>query len=306
MPESSSDNFENLRRQAIESALWIPEDASDDLKRAKARSSLYRFLLNEITKSAKQEAVAGGRTNFSLSMTFLPKPSRSLPIFNGLLSVSQTLPILARIGISGSTNKTHFIASKRRTSHILIDQVLSSAATRYLNSSLRCVAIDRLLVDALLAQEIFAFGDEMWNPDFRNTSPITQSHVLWSYIKRHFFDVVTFGAIIAFTVWLQSRDIIGATATAWTIGIALVLFLLALIVSTFYLPRLWWRQANARRRVTKLMQDMILVYSELQSEGAISAHHVRMRAQKTTDEGVRWSATLFAVLDDIISRTGRF
>jgi hypothetical protein len=125
MPESSSDNFENLRRQAIESALWIPEDASDDLKRAKARSSLYRFLLNEITKSAKQEAVAGGRTNFSLSMTFLPKPSRSLPIFNGLLSVSQTLPILARIGISGSTNKTHFIASKRRTSHILIDQVLS-------------------------------------------------------------------------------------------------------------------------------------------------------------------------------------
>jgi uncharacterized membrane protein (DUF485 family) len=161
-------------------------------------------------------------------------------------------------------------------------------------------------VDALLAQEIFAFGDEMWNPDFRNTSPITQSHVLWSYIKRHFFDVVTFGAIIAFTVWLQSRDIIGATATAWTIGIALVLFLLALIVSTFYLPRLWWRQANARRRVTKLMQDMILVYSELQSEGAISAHHVRMRAQKATDEGVRWSATLFAVLDDIISRTGRF
>jgi hypothetical protein len=65
-------------------------------------------------------------------------------------------------------------------------------------------------------------------------------------------------------------------------------------------------QSRARRKVISLMELMIGVYSELQPNGATSALRVRQRVEQAAAEGVVWPSTLFALLDDIIARSGRF
>lgn len=68
-----------------------------------------------------------------------------------------------------------------------------------------------------------------------------------------------------------------------------------------------WR--NLRRhdaKVAELLQAMNSVYSDLDSAGPISARHVWGQAKEATKIGVVWPAPLFALLDDIIARSGRF
>jgi hypothetical protein len=84
------------------------------------------------------------------------------------------------------------------------------------------------------------------------------------------------------------------------------LLALLFVVATMALPFVWSQRAKAKQRVVTLMDAMINVYAELKSDGAISAEHIRARSQKAADGGVIWPAPLFAMLDDIIRRTGRF
>ncbi len=62
----------------------------------------------------------------------------------------------------------------------------------------------------------------------------------------------------------------------------------------------------ARRRVRKLLVTMSTLYNELKSDGPISAQYARERAGDAAKQGVVQPAPLFALLDDIISRSGRF
>lgn len=302
-----SASFERLRHEAVEHNIWLPEDASDDLKRAKTRPSLFRFLLNEITKSAKQVAVSRNVSEDDFAYDLLAEATGIVDdirsalvkdIFRGDLKASWNF-------WKHIQNPFYKIQKKEEIPYIERSS-LELAAARYLNSPFRCVPIDRLLVDALMAAEIFAFGNEMWNPYFRWTSPMTQTHALWSYIRGRVWNVVVLGGIIAFAGWLYSKDIIGGTAFGWIAGVLFGLMVLFFALSTIFLPSVWWRQVKTKRKIVALMEDMIGVYIELQSDGAISAEHIRARAQRVAERGVKWPATLFALLDDVVRRTGRF
>lgn len=54
------------------------------------------------------------------------------------------------------------------------------------------------------------------------------------------------------------------------------------------------------------MDAMLGLYAEMNSDGPISAKHIRETAQKAADKGVVWPGPLFALLDDVVARTGRF
>jgi hypothetical protein len=156
-----------------------------------------------------------------------------------------------------------------------------------------------------MALEVFAFGDEMLNPPWAQ-SPLTRKHVLWRYIKGQFWGFVIAGSIIALIAWLNHKDILGETGTLWSVGIVLLLTALQFVIATIALPVAWLHEGREKAKTLQLLSGMLGVYSELKSDGAISAQHVLERAKAVAAQGVAWPAPLFAMLDDVLRRTGRF
>lgn len=180
----------------------------------------------------------------------------------------------------------------------------------YLALPYRSQAMDRVLVRALIAAELYAFGDEMLNEKtfglFPARSPMKQHHMLLGYLRGQLVNAFTFGGIAVLGFGLSSGNIISESVAWWIAGICVSLFLFFAAMSTMALPFLWFNQAKARRRVRDLLATMTTLYNEQRSDGPISAHYVRERASDASRQGVVWPAPLFALLDDIISRSGRY
>jgi hypothetical protein len=170
--------------------------------------------------------------------------------------------------------------------------------------------MDRFLVRVLIAMELYAFGDEMLNEKtfglFPARSPLKQRHVLVAYLLGQIVNGVFFVGIAALALWASSNGWESDSSAAWISGTCVSLFLLFGTISTLTLPFAWSKEAKARQHVAKLLSTMVTIYNELRSDGPISARYIRDRATNAAQEGVVWPAPLYAVLDDIISRTGRF
>jgi hypothetical protein len=137
-------------------------------------------------------------------------------------------------------------------------------------------------------------------------SPLKQRHVLLAYLRGQIVNGVFFAGIAALALWANSNGWANESSAAWISGTCVSLFLLFGAISTVALPFAWYKQANARQRVAKLLSTMATIYNELRSDGPISAQYIRDRATNAAQEGVVWPAPLFALLEDITSRTGRF
>jgi hypothetical protein len=299
------DNFEALRREAVDRAFWVPNDASEELKRATRARTQYRDLIEEITKSAKAEA---SKTNASADHFEFSLLTEAIAIVNDIQSALVEDPYKNPQAGWNFWRHHNFALERVKNKDLpFIDRsALETAATRYLDSPFRVTALDRLLVDALIAAELFAFGNLMLNPYSRSMSPLKQKHTLWTYLLGQIWSIVFFGGIGALAIWLHAIAVISETFLGWTIGILVLLFLINLVVATIALPIVWRQQSDSRQNVTLLLQSMNDVYFELKSDGAISASHVRQMAQNAAVGGVKWPAPLFAMLDDIIARNGRF
>jgi hypothetical protein len=88
--------------------------------------------------------------------------------------------------------------------------------------------------------------------------------------------------------------------------IVLLLAVLQFGVATIALPVVWVQQRKEKQRTLQLLSGMLGVYSDLKSDGAISAQHILERVKAMASLGVGWPAPLFAMLDDVLRRTGRF
>jgi hypothetical protein len=141
---------------------------------------------------------------------------------------------------------------------------------------------------------------------FPARSPLKQTHALLGYLRGSLFNALFFAGIAASGFVLNSNNIISESAAAWIAGICASLFLLFATTSALALPYLWFNQAKARRKVRDLLLTMTTLYNEQRSEGPIGAYYVRERASDASRNGVVWPAPLFALLDDIVSRTGRY
>jgi hypothetical protein len=160
----------------------------------------------------------------------------------------------------------------------------------YLALPYRSEAMDRTLVRCLIAAEMYAFGDEMLNektlfgliPSLLRRSPMKQRHALLAYLSGNFVNYLLFGW------WWET------------------LFWFFAVTSTLALPYVWFNQAKERGKVVKLLATMGKLYHEQLPDGPISAYYTRDRANDASRQGVVWPAPLFLLLDDIISRTGRY
>ena len=184
---------------------------------------------------------------------------------------------------------------------------LEVAVGEYLKLPFRSNYVDRLLVDVLMATEIYAYGAEIsaapYIPGFSQHVTLKFSPTL-NWLAGNFM-VVLLWAILAGLFWVVS--VIHLFPPDWLIGLNFIfagLFLLNLVWTTAWLPFLWVKVATAKRQMHKLMSEMIGAYTELRSAGPISAGQVQYRARKASDAGVGWPSPLFVLLDDILARGG--
>jgi hypothetical protein len=278
----------------------------DDRQKPISRSGLYGYLLREMSDAAIKYAVAKN----------IDPDDFETGVLDGALAVVRDLRS-ALVKEWNDKTLDFWDSNARPIDKIKANKVphidrssLEAVAGDYLAPPYRSQAMDRLLVKILVAVELYAFGDEMLNEKtfgmFPARSPLKQRHVLLAYLRGLIFNGVFFGGIAALALWAASKGWIGETSAGWTSGTCVALFLLFGVISTFALPFSWHSQAKARRNVRKLLLAMVTIYNELSSDGPISAQHIRERVSSAAQDGVVWPAPLFAMLDDIIARTGRF
>jgi hypothetical protein len=294
-----------MARRAIDEEFALPKDADEKLRSA-SHYNIFRHLLNEMTKASITFAVQNSITEDEFEWDVLPD---AIGIVRAIQYAFVSNPRSGDPKNWKFWKHEDFIVERIKNKDVpeIHRSELESAATRYLDSQLRAAAVDRILIDSLMAMEIFAFGDEMLNPEkFYKSSPLKRPHALWTYLSGQFANFVFFGIIIGVIAWLNSHNVLGDTATFWSIGILLLILALAFVVGTVSLPWVWISQGASKRKITDLLGAMTGVYTELKSDGAISAQHIRQRAQAVASQGAVWPAPLFAMLDDVIARTGRF
>jgi hypothetical protein len=90
-----------------------------------------------------------------------------------------------------------------------------------------------------------------------------------------------------------------------TFAVLTVLFLILTSLGTLALPLLWVDHANKVKNVHALIREMTTTYGELRSEGPVSARHLLESLNKSAEAGVAWPGPVYALLDDVMGRTGR-
>jgi hypothetical protein len=251
---------------------------------SRSQGGRYGYLLRRMSQAALEYAVANNIEPDDFKYDVLRD---ALALVEGL-----------RDAIPGRSNRSaNFLDDGNPLDLIKADNVplidrssLEARVGDYLALPYRSEAMDRTLVRCLIAAEMYAYGDEMLNektlfgliPSLFRRSPMKQRHALLSYLIGNLGNLVLFG-------W-------------WWAG----LFWFFVVTSTLALPYVWFNQAKARRKVVNLLTIMGTLYYDQRSDGPISAYYTRDRANDASRQGVGWPSPLFALLDDIISRTGRY
>ena len=158
MSGTESHRLNRLAYDAVEHGFWLPKDADEKLQRAKSSNSLLRFLFNEITKAAVGEAVARKIDPEDFEYEVLPQ---AIQIVKSIQYAFVREPFEGDIKAHWNFWKHQDFALQRiqnKDVPYLSRSELEGAATEYLNSPFRSGAIDRILIDGLMALEIFALA----------------------------------------------------------------------------------------------------------------------------------------------------
>jgi hypothetical protein len=161
---------------------------------------------------------------------------------------------------------------------------IEAAVGGYLRLPYRSAHVDRLLVDLLIAIEIAALNQ--WIEDRKLAFVIFEG---WSGL----ISVLFVGGVTGVLQWLN----IISNSWAWYVPTLAVGFSALSYINTHY----WGPIAKVR----KLFEPMLFSYNAMNSDGPISAQHIRERLTTATEKGVVWPAPVYTLLDDVIARTGR-
>lgn len=305
-------SFETARRERVDAELeqWVDPDAKDAL--SKARRSEYGRALEAISQAAlayASRSVAEGTPHepFDTGLEL------GIEIVQGLWWATHPYDTpdeeRRKLRLWSHRLQPIYDVRSKKTPHfdrLDIEQTVGA----YLKLSYRSEAIDRLLVDLLIAMEVYGFADEMTNevlvPEIGPPrSPILQTHPVVNYFKGQLQNAIFFGAIGLGIYGLQR---FGGLSDAWTFGLIAIdvgIWLVCGAIMTGWLPFAWARHVHNVRHVGNLIDEMAGVYHELRSEGPISVRHLQDCLRTAHEKGARWPAPLYALLDDVMARTGR-
>lgn len=187
--------------------------------------------------------------------------------------------------------------------------MIEAAVGDYLELPFRDERIDRILVDILIAMELYAYGNEVYNskgiPGLPSLSAFLKINPLRYFLKGHLLSALFFiGGAVAF-VFAGIQNWISEGLAIAIAALLVVLFFGFLLRGLVNFPKFRIALSEAQELAHGMLDAMFGLYAEMNSDGPISAKHIRETAQKATDKGVVWPGPLFALLDDVIARTGR-
>jgi hypothetical protein len=251
--------FEAERRRTVEHQLYVDKNADEEALKLQQGWSLMRALVDDVTTAA---------------MTHALQARKSLDEFKSLAFAGVAVVDSLQYGLqkkpwddkSDLRKQWNFWQHEREHPVTLIKakkqpyinrSSVESAAAEYLNLPYRSARLERLLVDVLVALELYAFSDEMLTPPDRylrwipTRSPLHQKHVARGYIIGQLLSAV----ILLGGAWLAVNAAWNATAT-----VLFVLFLADLVLATIGLRFAWRKQSKSRGEVWKCIKAMTDTY----------------------------------------------
>lgn len=190
-------------------------------------------------------------------------------------------------------HKQHIrLAGKKRLEPYITVQDTQEAAATYLHLPYRVPALDRLLVDMLIASEMFAFADEV-QPILKRRLPL-----LLGWLLNNVVSVVAGFAIAAFVFWIGNDN----TVMNWIGGIILVFTLLGTAWSLIAFPFFYPKLRAQHKKVENTLSGMLDAYVTLGGTPASTKHIDEMLA-KATDKGAVWPSQLIVLMEDIRARS---
>jgi hypothetical protein len=285
------------RRMLIDAAvmtdIWFPGGYSgEDRKRTASYHHQYRRLLEELVDAAlKQGMPLGGAIWQASNITRTIKDAVISPFGHNGHNVEKQINFWNHIDDTAKRVRTADFPDLRR-------EDIEAAAAVYLKAPVRSQQVDRLLVDLLVAVEYFAYAEQVrYSPFMRVRHPLSV------YARVRIRLAIFFGAIVGVVYAIASLE-----AALWVAVVCLALFGIDTLLATTRL--LIALAARAQGKGIATSEDLLLLmdslYQDLKCDGPISALHVREKATKIDQRGSGWPATLFALLDDIVCRTGQF
>lgn len=183
------------------------------------------------------------------------------------------------------------LAGKKFGEPYIIRLDVEECVSTYLALPFRVDSLDRLLIDMLMAAEIFAFADEV-QPQLQQKLPTVLAW-LWGNLK----SLVIGLSIAAALIWLSPDS----TAMQWVAGIVAGLTLLSAAFSIVVFPFIYPSVREKRQKFDTIVVAMTDAYTTLSGSPA-SVPHIRKLVDRATDAGVVWPAPLMALLDDVADR----
>ncbi|MDB5691730.1 MAG: hypothetical protein JWO81_793 [Alphaproteobacteria bacterium] len=183
------------------------------------------------------------------------------------------------------------LAGKKRLEPYIPVQGVQDSAASYLRLPYRVEALDRILVDMLIASEMLAFADEV-QPIVKKKLPI-----LLRWLLNNVLSLLIGCAIAGSLFWIGN----GNVAMNWLAGIILAFTILGTAWSLISFPFFYPKLSAHHRKVEDIIAAMLDAYSALGGSPA-SAKHVDERIARATDKGAIWPSQLIVLMEDIRAR----
>lgn len=211
---------------------------------------------------------------------------------------------------------------------------ISKIVHTYLNQDLRSAKFEVLVVDALVASEIYEYGEglkknpsRLLNPqqdylmelvdelkdynaaqgNFEKIVKIWREKSVEKSLKKFLICVVFLYVVPIVIAWLAARykfDVIAFLSAAF-VGLLAARALLSWVQkgvrSIFQVPQA--PQKTPFEKALELHRKMVLAYQELRAGASSSPQRVREVLAKVTDEGAVWEPEVFSILDAAIARS---
>jgi len=211
---------------------------------------------------------------------------------------------------------------------------IAELADMYLNQDLRSPKFEVLIVDALVASEVYDYGELLKKHPSRFLTPqgdfitpileelkdyntaqgnfeklgnIWREKALEKALKRSLIRVGFLYVVPILIAWLAARykfDVIAFLSAAF-VGLLVVRELLYWVLkgvrSIFQVPQA--PQKTSFQKALELHSNMVLAYQELRAGTSSSPKRVREVLAKVADEGAAWEPAIFSLLDASIARS---
>lgn len=182
------------------------------------------------------------------------------------------------------------IGKKRLEPYIVLPEV-QSAAANYLALPYTVPALDRQLVDMLIAAELLAYADEIQHV-LKRKLPLVLGWLLNNLAS------LVVGLAVAGALYWVAPD---STVVNWLAGVVAALTLLgaawSLIAFPFYYP-----QMRDLRRKTRRLADLMLDAYVTLNGNPTSTKHLEDRIAVATEAGVVWPSQLIVLVEEIRAR----